>query len=87
MLVRQEEVACRYVISLSNLCWLHKLIITHRAPSNPHVFMSSIDTSGIYEQQMKNDDTFPLIQTLATAWGKGITYIYRHRGDGELAGS
>ena len=38
MLVRQEDVACRYAISLSNLCWLHKLIITHRAPSNPHVF-------------------------------------------------
>ena len=38
MLVRQEDVACRYAISLSNLCWLHELIITHRAPSNPRVF-------------------------------------------------
>jgi len=38
VLVRQEDVACRYAISLSNLCWLHELIITHRVPSNPHVF-------------------------------------------------
>ena len=38
MLVRQEDVACRYSISLSNFCWLHELIITHRAPSNPRVF-------------------------------------------------
>ena len=38
MLVRQEDVARRYAISLSNLCWLHELIITHRAPSNPRVF-------------------------------------------------
>ena len=38
MLVREEDVACRYAISLSNLCWLHELIVTHRAPSNPRVF-------------------------------------------------
>jgi len=24
VLVRQEDVACRYPISLSNLCWLHE---------------------------------------------------------------
>ena len=38
MLVRQKDVAGRYAISLSNLCWLHELIITHRALSNPCVF-------------------------------------------------
>ena len=37
-LVRQEDVACRYAISLSYLCRLHELIITRRAPSNPRVF-------------------------------------------------
>ena len=41
VLVRQEDVACRYAISLSNLCWLHELIITHRAPSNPRVWLST----------------------------------------------
>ena len=40
MLVRQEDVACRYAISLSNHCWLHELIITHRVPSNPRVWLS-----------------------------------------------
>ena len=38
VLVMSEDVAHRYAISLSNLCWLHELIITHRAPSNPRVF-------------------------------------------------
>ena len=38
VLVRQEDMACRYAIGLSNLCWLHKLIVTHRAPSSPRVF-------------------------------------------------
>ena len=38
VLVKQEDVACRHAISLSNLCWLHKLIITPRVPSSPHVF-------------------------------------------------
>ena len=39
MLVRQEDVACRYAISLSNLCWLHELIIT---PSNPCVAIGEL---------------------------------------------
>ena len=29
-----------HAISLSNLCWLHKLIMTHKAPSSPRVFGS-----------------------------------------------
>ena len=38
VLVRQEDMACMHAISLSNLCWLHQLIMTHKVPTNPRVF-------------------------------------------------